>query len=298
MQPTKFIWFNGEFVPWQEAKVHVLVHTLHYGSGVFEGIRMYNTSRGSAIFQLDRHLDRLFYSASALRMEVNYSQKEFKQAVLDTVKKNNVDSCYIRPIIFYGYEELKVVPNGCPVDSAIALWPWGSYLGDETASVKVSDYIRLHPRSSVADAKITGHYANSMLAGLQATEAGYTEALLLDYEGNIAEGPGENFFIVKDETVITPPLGTILAGITRESVIKVARDLGMEVSEQNITLDEAYEADECFFTGTAAEVTPIKSINDKQIKHEIGPVTRRLKDEFSKIVKGENKKYHKWLTFV
>lgn len=298
MEKTDKIWMNGEFIEWDKASVHVLTHSLHYGSAAFEGIRMYETSKGSAIFQLDRHLDRLFYSAESLKMNVPWTQEEIKQAVLETVGINKEKACYIRPIIYYGYGELRVGPGGCPVEAAIAVWPWGSYLGEESAKIKTADFIRIHPRSSVTDAKISGHYVNSMLAGLQATDKGYTEALLLDFEGNIAEGPGENFFIVQDKQIITPPLGTILSGITRESIIELAKDLGYEVVERAIKLEEAYDADECFFTGTAAEVTPIGSIDDKLIKNDIGPVSTHLKQEFNKVANAENEKYNKWLTFI
>lgn len=298
MEKTDKIWLNGQLVPWDEAKVHVLTHTLHYGSGAMEGIRMYKTPKGSALFQLDRHIDRLYYGADSLKMKVPWSKEEFKQAILETIKANNVEVCYVRPILYYGYGELRVGPSGCPVEGSIAVWPWGAYLPAESVKIKTSTYIRIHPKTSVTDAKITGHYVNSILSGYQATDNGYHEALQLDYQGNIAEGPGENFFIVNGKTIITPPLGTILAGITRESVIELAKDLGYEVKEEAIKLEEAYKADECFFTGTAAEVTPIGSIDDKAIKNEIGPVTKHLKEEFSRITNAENKKYYKWLTFI
>lgn len=298
MIPTQYIWQNGQFISWDDAKIHVLAHSLHYGTGVFEGIRLYDTKKGPAVFQLDKHLDRMYYSAKCLDMNVPWSQEEFKQAIIETVRRNEVTGCYIRPIFYYGYGELRVGPEGCPVDGAIAVWPWGAYLGDEAINVIVSDVIRIHPKSSFTDAKITGHYVNSMLAGLAVKKGDYQESLLLDYEGNIAEGPGENFFMVKDEKIITPPLGTILAGITRTSVMELARDLGYNVKERKITLEDAFGADECFFTGTAAEVTAIKSINEKPMKNPNGPVTAHLRSEFRTIVNGENEKYEKWLTFI
>ena len=298
MQTTKKIWMNGKFIPWDQAKVHILTHSLHYGSGVFEGIRAYDTKKGTTVFQLDAHINRLYYSAKAVHMEVPWTKKELKKAIIDTIKVNKIKSCYIRPIFYYGYGELRVGPGGCPTEGAIAVWPWGSYLGEEAIRVKVSDFIRIHPRSSVTDAKICGHYINSMLAGLQATKNGYSEALLLDYDGNVAEGPGENFFMVKDGKIVTPLLGAILDGITRGSVIALAKDLGFKVEERTITLEEIYASQECFFTGTAAEVTPIGSINDKIISKKIGPITKKIKDEFAKITKGENEKYHKWLTII
>lgn len=298
MHATEKIWFNGALIPWNDAKIHVLTHTLHYGSGAFEGIRMYKTANGSAIFQLDRHIDRLYYSAESIQMKVPWSKKEFKQAVIETVRVNKMEACYIRPIFYYGYGELRVGPDGCPVEGAIAVWPWGAYLSNDPIRVKVADLIRIHPRSCVADAKITGHYTNAMLAGLQATNGGYHEALLLDYAGNIAEGPGENFFMVKDGILITPPLGCILSGITRASVITLARDFEIAVVERPIPREEVFTADECFFTGTAAEVTPISSLDDIQLRTPFGPVTRKIKNAFTTIVQGENPRYDQWLTFI
>lgn len=298
MHTTEKIWLNGTLVPWAQAQVHVLTHTLHYGSGVFEGIRMYATSRGPAIFQLDRHLDRLYYSAKSMHMKVPWEKSVLREAIIETVRANNMEACYIRPILYYGYGELRVGPGGCPVEGAIAVWPWGAYLSDDPIRVKVADLIRIHPRSCIADAKVTGHYVNAMLAGLQATDAGYHEALLLDYEGNIAEGPGENFFMVKNGVIITPPLGTILAGITRASLLQLAKDLGYQISERSVSLPEALSADECFFTGTAAEVTAIGSINDQSLHQSCGPVTTHLKKEFLKIVHGENERYKEWLTYI
>ena len=298
MQPTQYIWLNGKFVPWNEAKIHVLTHALHYGTGLFEGIRVYATRKGPAAFQLDKHLDRLYYGARCLDMKVPWSQEEFKAAILETITRNEVTACYVRPLVYYGFGELRVDPGGCPVEGAIAVWPWGAYLGDEAINVIVSDIIRIHPKSSFTDAKITGHYVNSMLAGFAVRKGDYQESLLLDFEGNIAEGPGENFFIVKGNPLITPPLYSILAGITRVSIMELAKDLGYAVEEKKITLADAFDADECFFTGTAAEVTAIKTINDKPMKNQNGPVTARLRDEFRKIVNGENPKYEKWLTFI
>jgi len=298
MQPTKYIWLNGTFVAWDEAKIHVLVHSLHYGSGVFEGIRLYDTKKGPAIFQLDKHLDRMYYGARCIDMKVPWSQEDFKQAILETVRRNEVKSSYIRPIFYYGYAELRVDPSTCPVEGAIAVWPWGAYLGDEAINVIVSDIIRIHPKSTFADAKITGHYVNSMLAGFAVRKGNYQEALLLDYQGNIAEGPGENFFLVIGKTILTPPLKSILAGITRASILELAKDLGYEVKEEAMSLNDALQADECFFTGTAAEVTAIKAINDTPMKNQNGPVTAHLRGEFRKIINAENPKYEKWLTFV
>ncbi|MFA6171642.1 MAG: branched-chain amino acid transaminase [Patescibacteria group bacterium] len=299
METTKYIWQNGKLVNWEDAKIHVLSHSLHYGSGVFEGIRVYETKKGPAIFRLPEHVDRFFYSANAMKMKMPWTKDEFKAAIIETVKKNDLKSGYIRPLAFYGYGELRISPLKCPVEAIIAAWPWGKYLSADPIKVKVPDYIRIHPKSSIADAKICGHYVNSILSFLEVEAAGYHEALLLDFEGNIAEGPGENFFLVSGGKLATPKLGNILAGITRQSIIELAGDLGYAVEEKTITLDAAIAADECFFTGTAAEVTPIGSINDCLIAGgAFGPITRRFNDEFMKIVSGENEKYEKWLTYA
>jgi len=298
MQATKYIWFNGKPVPWAKAKIHVLSHSLHYGTGAFEGIRMYETDNGPAIFQLKSHMERLIFSAGTLGMKLPYSLDELMQAVVDTVRKNKLKSCYIRPIAYFGFGEVRVLPTNCPVEVAIAAWPWGAYLGDEPARITVVKTLRIHPQTLRVDAKISGHYVNSMLAGREATNRGFTEALQLDYQGNIAEGPGENFFIVNGKTISTPKLGSILPGITRASVMELARNLGYKVVERTISIKEALAADECFFTGTAAEVTAISSIDNKKMKKANGPTTKRIREEFLKITKGQNPKYKKWLTYV
>ena len=298
MQATKYIWFNGKLIPWKSAKIHVLSHSLHYGTGAFEGIRMYETDKGPAIFHLKRHMERLIFSAKSLGMKLPYTLNQLMQAAVDTVSKNKLKSCYIRPIAFFGFGEVRVLPTNCPVEVAIAAWPWGAYLGDEPARITVVKTLRIHPQTLRVNAKVSGHYVNSMLAGREATERGFTEALQLDYEGNIAEGPGENFFIVKGKTLTTPALGSILPGITRESVMTLARDLGYKVVERTLTIKDALSADECFFTGTAAEVTAIASIDNKKMRKANGPVTKQIREEFLKITKGQNPKYKKWLTFV
>ncbi|MFA6393846.1 MAG: branched-chain amino acid transaminase [Patescibacteria group bacterium] len=299
MQSTKYIWQNGEMKLWEEVKVHVLSHSIHYGSGVFEGIRAYETEKGPVIFRLGEHIDRLYYSAGAIKMKMPWTKEEFKNAVIETVRINELKQGYIRPLIYYGYGELRISPLGCPVEAIIAAWPWGKYLSADPIKVKVADYIRIHPKSSVTDAKICGHYVNSILSFLQVNSEGYDEALLLDFNGNIAEGPGENFFLAKEGKLVTPLLGNILAGITRQSIIELARDLGYETEERIVLLEEALAADECFFTGTAAEVTPIGSINGQLIANgKIGAITGKLNEEFMRIVAGENEKYSKWLTYV
>ena len=267
--------------------------------GVFEGVRFYKTDKGPAVFRLQDHTERLFKSAETAFMKVPYTQEDFNQAILKTIKENKIDAGYIRPIIFYGYGKMGLNPAGAPVNCAIAVWPWGSYLGEDAVKVKTSSYMRIHPKSTHADAKICGHYVNSIFASVEAKNKGYEEALLLDYKENVAEGPGENLFIVKNGKLITPPLGNILPGITRKSIMQIAKDEGIKVEEKVLRLDDVYNADEAFFTGTAAEVTPIKSLDDKDIGDgEPGPITTKLKTIFLDAVHGKDKKYENWLSYV
>ncbi len=296
MEETKFIWMDGKFVPWKEAKVHVLTHTLHYGLGVFEGIRFYDTEKGPAVFRLQDHTRRLFNGAKKAMMEVPFTEDEINNAILETIRKNQIRSGYIRPLFFYGYGKMGLDPKGAPVNVSIAVWPWGSYLGDEAVKVKTSGFIRIHPESTHSEAKICGHYVNSIFASCEVKAHGYQEALLLDYNGKVAEGPGENIFIVKEGKLLTPRLGNILQGITRRSVIEIAIDLGIEVEETELALDDIYKADEAFFTGTAAEVTAIASLDDKAIGQ--GPITEKIRGLFMDIVHGKNKKYENWLSYV
>lgn len=299
MDETKYIWMDGKLVDWKDAKVHVLSHTLHYGLGVFEGIRFYETDKGPAVFRLKDHIKRLFDGAKCTFMKVPYTEEEINEAVLETVRKNEIKAGYIRPIFFYGYGKMGLDPHGVPVNVSIAVWPWGAYLGEEAVKVKTSSFIRMHPKSTHTECKICGHYVNSIFASLEAKEKGYQEALLLDYEGYCAEGPGENLFIVKDGKLLTPELGNILPGITRRSIIEIAKNEGIEVEETKLKLEDVYNADEAFFTGTAAEVTAIKSVDDKKIgKQSPGPVTEKLKGLFLDIVKGKNEKYKDWLSYV
>ncbi len=299
MDETPYIWLDGKLVPWKKAKVHVLIHALHYGSGVFEGIRFYDTPKGPAIFRLEDHIKRLFYSASTLEMTIPYSETRIMEATKDVVRSSKEKSGYIRPIAFFGYGKMGLNPVGAEVNVAIACWPWGKYLADRPLNVKISDFIRIHPKSLYADAKVCGHYVNSILASLEVKGNNYDEAILLDFNGNVAEGPGENVFVVKNGILMTPKLGTILDGITRGSVLEIAKDFGIRTEERTITLDELMNADELFFTGTAAEVSPIGFVNGKKIgTGETGEMTKKIQEKFIEIVSGKDKKYDRWLSFV
>lgn len=299
MDETKYIWMDGKLVPWQDAKIHVLTHTLHYGMGVFEGIRFYDTKKGPAVFRLKEHVKRLVDGAKVAFMKVPFTEDEITSGIIETVRENGLSKGYIRPIIYYGYGKMGLDPHGAPVNVAIAVWPWGAYLGEEAVRVKTSRFIRLHPQSTYSETKICGHYVNSIFASCEAKDLGYNEALLLDYSGNIAEGPGENLFTIKNGKLYTPKLGNILHGITRRSIIEIAKNEGIEVNETDLVLDDFYKADEAFFTGTAAEVTAIASLDGNKIGEIApGPVTSRLKNLFTGIVHGENEKYIGWLAFV
>lgn len=300
---TEKIWMDGKFIPWDEAKVHILTHSLHYGLAIFEGIRCYETEEGPAIFRLDEHIERLISSASIFMIDIPYSLEEIKKAVIETVKENRITECYIRPIVYLGYGAMGLFPKGNPVNLAIAVWPWGSYLGEEGLKngirVKISSFIRGHVNSFMARAKVSGYYVNSQLAKREAISHGYDEALLLDADGYVSEGSGENIFIVRKGILKTTPLTSILEGITRDSIITIAKAEGINVVEQRFTRDEVYTADEAFFTGTAAEVTPIKEVDGRVIgKGRPGEITKKLQTIFFDIVKGRNKRYRHWLTFV
>jgi branched-chain amino acid aminotransferase len=298
MEKTKYIWFNGKFVRWQQAKIHILTHALHYGSGIFEGIRCYKTQNGPAVFRLKEHIKRLFNSAKFLEMKIPFSKKEIQKAIVELIKLNKIEECYIRPIVFYGYGKMELNPKGASIDCAVILWPWGKYLKDKV-KVKISKFIRLHPKSVISSAKVCGYYVNSIFATFDAEKDKFDESILLDYRGFVAEGPGENIFIVKNKKLLTPKLGSILPGITRDSIIKIAQDLKIKVIEKDISVKELKNCDEAFFTGTAAEITPIYQIDEKIInKGEIGEITKILQEKFYQIVHGEDKKYKKWLTYV
>jgi branched-chain amino acid aminotransferase len=289
---------DGSFVAWEDARVHVLTHTLHYGSGVFEGIRCYKTKRGPAIFRLKEHLERFFHSADALGMQVPFSMEEIDQAVKETLRRNELEEAYIRPICFYE-AKLGVSPIDLQTRVAIIACPFAAYLGEKPIRVKVSSFIRPHPRSVRMEAKVCGHYANSIYATMEAKQAGFDEALLLDYEGYVAEGAAENFFMVKGERLLTPAPGCILPGITRDTLIKLARNQGIEVEERKLTIDEVKRADEAFFCGTATEVAPIAQIDEVVIGNgKIGPITKRLRDLYLRVVRGEEKRYEDWLSYL
>ena len=297
------IWYDGKMVDWRDAKLHVLTHSLHYGMGVFEGVRAYKTEAGTAIFRLAEHTRRLFNSAKIFQMQLPFTPEELSEAQKAVVKANKLDSCYIRPIAWIGSEKLGVSPRGNTIHVAIAAWPWGAYLGEEGLAkgirVKTSSYTRHHVNISLVRAKASGYYINSILANQEVTANGYDEALLLDTEGYVSEGAGENVFIVRDGVVYTPDLASCLDGITRNSVIQIARDNGIRVQEKRITRDEMYCADEAFFTGTAAEVTPIRELDDRTIgEGRRGPVTEKLQSIFFDVVAGRNKTYAGWLSPV
>jgi branched-chain amino acid aminotransferase len=302
MRETEKIWMNGDFVDWGDAKIHVGAHGLHYGTGVFEGIRCYETERGPAVFRLTDHLKRLDNSARLLGMDLPYSTDELRTASLELLSVNGLPECYLRPIAFYGYGELGVSTAGNPVEVVLMSWPWGAYLGEDGMRngirCKISSWKRVGPNTIPHAAKATGIYLNSMLAVTEANKAGYDEAILLTDDGFVADGSGENVFVIKDGQLTTPPLSTsILPGITRETVIQLARGLGYEVSEANLIRTELYLADEIFMCGTAAEVTPIRSVDD----HEIGagPITRQLQEAYLDLVRGKgDAQWNDWLEFV
>jgi branched-chain amino acid aminotransferase len=303
LKKTEKIWMDGRLVPWDKANVHVLTHALHYGLGVFEGIRCYRTSSGSAVFRLDEHVERLFDSAHIFLLEIPYSREEIRDAIVKTITVNKVRECYIRPLVYLGYGAMGLYPKDNPVRVSIAVWPWGAYLGDEGLQkgirVKVSSFTRHHVNAAMTRGKVSGYYVNSQLAKKEAIMCGYDEALMLDTEGYVSEASGENVFIVRGGRIKTTPLTSILEGITRDSIIRIARDNGMEVVEERFTRDEIYIADEAFFTGTAAEVTPIREVDGRRIgRGGRGPVTKKLQNIFFNVVKGKDKNYESWLTRI
>jgi branched-chain amino acid aminotransferase len=301
-EKTTKIWMDGEFVAWDDAKIHILTHTLHYGMGVFEGIRAYPTPDGPAIFRLTDHIKRLFSSAHLFMMDTPYTVDELIEAVKATVRVNDVESCYIRPLVYLGYGEMGLNPLPCPVNVAIAVWPWGTYLGDDGVKngvrMKVSSWRRMDPNVNPVAAKGTGIYINSSLAKVEALKAGYDEAILLNSQGFVAECTGENIFIVKNGRLITPPLSAgALDGLTRDAIITIARDLGIEVREENLLRHDLYLADEAFCSGTAAEVVPINSVDDRIIGPP-GEITRKIQEIYQATVHGQVEQYKDWLEYV
>jgi branched-chain amino acid aminotransferase len=298
------IWMDGKLVEWRDAKIHVLSHTLHYGCGAFEGVRAYNTIGGTAIFRLREHTERLFNSAKILRMKIPFGFDEVMQAQCDVVRANALESCYLRPLVWIGSEKLGVSPKGNRIHAMVAAWPWGAYLGEEGLKrgirVKISSYTRHHVNITMTQAKAVSNYTNSILANMEVTDEGYDEAMLLDASGFVSEGAGENLFVVKNGVVYTPDLSAgALNGITRNTVFAICRDLGLTLIEKRITRDEVYICDEAFFTGTAAEVTPIRELDRIELgSGSRGPITEKIQSAFFDIVNGRNPKYADWLTKV
>ena len=297
------IWKDGQLVDWRDATLHMLTHSLHYGMAVFEGIRAYNTVNGTAIFRLKEHTQRLYNSAKIFQMKIPFDMETLVEAQKEVVRANQLESCYLRPLVWIGSEKMGVSARGNTIHVAIAAWPWGAYLGEEGLAkgirVKTSSYTRHHVNVSMVRAKASGYYINSILANQEVTADGYDEALLLDTEGYVSEGAGENVFIVKHGRIYTPDLASCLDGITRDSVVTLARDMGIEVIEKRITRDEVYCADEAFFTGTAAEVTPIRELDGRIIgAGSRGPVTEKLQSMFFDVVGGKAEQYRHWLTKV
>jgi branched-chain amino acid aminotransferase len=301
VQETEKIWMNGEFVDWADAKVHVGVHGLHYGAGVFEGIRCYETPKGSAVFRLDDHLQRLHNSARLLYMEIPYSKEELRDVCHELISINGLPECYLRPIAFYGYGQLGVAARDNPIETVIMSWPWGAYLGEEGLRTgiraKISSWQRIGPNVIPHVSKATGIYLNSMLAVTEAIRAGYDEAILLTAEGYVADGSGENIFVVKDGKIATPELAnSILPGITRDTVIQIAQDLGYTVEETQVIRSDLFLADEVFMCGTAAEVTPLRSVDDVEIG--VGPITLEIQKAYIDTVRGKSERWAQWLDYA
>jgi branched-chain amino acid aminotransferase len=304
LQPTELIWQNGEFLPWEDARVHVLTHGLHYGTGVFEGIRCYDTEHGPAVFRLADHLDRLERSAKLYYMDLPYSSEQLRAATHELIARNALRSCYIRPIAFRGYGQMGLNPLEAPIDVVIAVWEWGAYLGEQSkhegVRAKVSSWERISPRSLIPHAKATGQYLNSVLAKIESLKAGYDEAILLDEHGHVCEGSGENVYVVRDGAIVTPPqTASILDGISRRSVLQIARDLGYTTIERDLARAELYHADEVFLTGTAAELVPVREIDDQEVGDgRPGEITQVLQRAFDEALHGRSERYMEWLDIV
>jgi branched-chain amino acid aminotransferase len=300
MEEVDFIWFNGEMKKWAECNTHVLTHSLHYGMGVFEGIRAYETDKGTAIFRLRDHTERLFKSAEIVGMETTFDVETFITATKEVIKQNNLKSGYIRPIFYHGYGKMGLDTNGAKIDAIIAAWPWGAYLGEDGKkngiSLKISKYTRHFPVKNLNQSKATGFYINSTMAKMDALNTGFNEAVMLDLQGNVAECSGENIFIVKNKVLITPSPQNCLNGITRKSILEIANDEGIKTEEKIISQNDLMDADEVFLTGTAAELTPVNKINEKPFG--VGEITQLLQKKYEDIIHGRNEKYFKWLDFV
>lgn len=301
LQPSRSIWFNGRLVPWDEARVHVLSHVIHYGSSVFEGIRCYSRPGGPAVFRLEDHIRRLFDSARIYRMEIPWAREEVVQACLETVRANGLDCCYIRPVVYRGFGSMGVNPLPCPVELVIAAWEWGAYLGDEAlqngVDVQVSTWARMAPNTIPAMAKAGANYANAQLVKMEALANGFAEGIVLDVDGFVCEGSGENIFLVREDKIFTPPLGaSILSGITRASVIAMLREMGLDVAQTKIPREGLYLADELFFTGTAAEITPIRSVDRITVgSGKPGPITKKIQKAYLSLLNGETTDSRGWL---
>ncbi len=303
MEEVDYIWMNGKMVNWQDAKIHVLTHTLHYGTGVFEGIRCYSTKKGPAIFRLKDHIKRLMQSAHIMQMNSNFTAGDYEKACIEIVKQNKLKECYIRPLIYYGYGNMGLAVTDCTVDSVVAAWPWGSYLGEEGVKngirAKVSSFTRHHVNIMLSKSKTVGNYVNSTCAKMEALHGGYDEAIMLDPQGFVSECSGENIFIVRDGVLITPPVTNALEGITRKAVIEIAANEKISVKEDLFTRDQMYTADEVFLTGTAAELTPVREVDNRVIGNgKPGVITKKLQQKYFDVLHGKDEKYEEWLDFV
>jgi branched-chain amino acid aminotransferase len=299
MDALKKIWIDGKLLDWKDANVHILTHTLHYGSGAFEGIRCYNTKKGPAVFRLKEHIERLYKSADALLMKVPYSRKEMEKVIFEVIKSNELKECYIRPIIYFGYGSMGLNTIPCPVNVSVVCWKWGAYLGEEGLKKGITTKVSVQKRlvGPLNKAKICGNYFVSSLAKREALSAGFDEAIMLDTNGNVAEGSGENIFVVKNKNIYTPKEGAILLGITRDSAMTIARDLGYDVIEKELKVSDLYSADEIFFTGTAAEVTPVRQVDDEKISEGIGPISSAIQKKFFETIKNAEP-HGEWFTLV
>jgi len=304
MNPSDYIWLNNKFINWNDSNTHVLTHALHYGSGVFEGIRAYQTEKGPAIFKAVEHYERLIESCESYTLTCNYTVDELITATCELINKNQLPSCYIRPIVYTDYGSIGIIPKDSTYTTAIAAWEWGSYLGDDGIQngirCEISDIMKTPSEAMPSTAKSCANYANSFLAKKKTLDKGYDEAILLNRHGNVAEGPGENIFVIKNNAITTPPISDdVLKGITRDTIIQLCKDLGYSIEERSIKPEDLFNADECFFTGTAAEVTPIREINDKAIgSGKKGEITHKIQSLYFDIVKGKNNQYDQWLTYT